>query len=191
MNPLCVEVETTATFLGDVEICISYDDTGMTYSEEIELRMVTCEEIEQGNTIVLSCVPVDPCDPFADPPYHPAVDTVKNIVCACTDHFSMFAVGTLLDSDGDTVSDLLDNCPYVVNWFQEDMDKDDIGDACDNCPEAYDPTNNCFMCTGDFDEDGDVDGSDLFDVAANPDSVDLSSFAASFGRSDCPVPVSN
>jgi len=38
---------------------------------------------------------------------------------------------------------------------------------------------------GDFDEDGDVDGTDLAELAANPGLLDLSSFAAEFGRTDC------
>lgn len=41
-------------------------------------------------------------------------------------------------------------------------------------------------CEGDFDSDGDVDGSDLAELAADPGLLDLSSFAANFGRTDCP-----
>jgi hypothetical protein len=43
----------------------------------------------------------------------------------------------------------------------------------------------CERCEGDFDDDGDVDGSDLAELAANPGLLDLSSFAAEFGRPDC------
>ena len=42
-------------------------------------------------------------------------------------------------------------------------------------------------CEGDFDHDGDVDGSDLAQLAANPSLLDLAVFAADFGRTDCPV----
>jgi hypothetical protein len=48
--------------------------------------------------------------------------------------FSQFASGQLLDTDQDTVPDLVDNCPLVANPFQQDQDQDLIGDACDNCP---------------------------------------------------------
>ena len=41
------------------------------------------------------------------------------------------------------------------------------------------------MCKGDLDDDGDVDGSDLAELAANPGLLDLSSFAEEFGRMDC------
>lgn len=51
------------------------------------------------------------------------------------------------DSDGDGISDALDNCPTAVNSDQEDLNKNDKGDACedfdqdrvlnylDNCPD--------------------------------------------------------
>jgi hypothetical protein len=39
---------------------------------------------------------------------------------------------------------------------------------------------------GDFEDDGDVDGSDLAELAANPGPLYLSSFAAAeFGRTNC------
>lgn len=38
---------------------------------------------------------------------------------------------------------------------------------------------------GDFEDDGDVDGSDLAELAANPGLLYLSSFAAEFGRTNC------
>jgi hypothetical protein len=63
-----------------------------------------------------------------------------------------------------------------------------------------------FICGGDFDNDGDVDGSDLaifaadfgrtncnsdcegdFDNDGDVDGSDLATFAADFGRTDCPV----
>ncbi len=37
-----------------------------------------------------------------------------------------------LDSDGDNVADLIDNCPVVENANQADADNDLIGDACDD-----------------------------------------------------------
>jgi LysM repeat protein len=55
------------------------------------------------------------------------------------------------DSDGDGISNPLDNCPSVANPDQKDSNGDGIGDACggkdndgiidalDNCPSAYNP----------------------------------------------------
>jgi len=42
------------------------------------------------------------------------------------------------------------------------------------------------LCVGDFLFDGDVDSSDLAELIANPALLDLSTFAAQFGRTDCP-----
>ena len=42
-------------------------------------------------------------------------------------------------------------------------------------------------CEGDFEPDGDVDGADLAELVANPALLDLSTFAAEFGRTDCPT----
>jgi len=55
------------------------------------------------------------------------------------------------DSDGDGISNPLDNCPSVANPDQKDSNGDGIGDACggkdndgildalDNCPSVYNP----------------------------------------------------
>jgi hypothetical protein len=40
------------------------------------------------------------------------------------------------DSDGDGVSDALDNCPMTDLPSQEDNDNDGAGDVCDVCPET-------------------------------------------------------
>ncbi len=39
-----------------------------------------------------------------------------------------------LDTDDDTVEDLVDNCPTVGNTTQADEDEDGVGNACDDCP---------------------------------------------------------
>ena len=95
------------------------------------------------------------------------------------------------DTDGDGITDDEDNCPDTPNPFQEDRDGDGVGDAC--------------QCEGNFDNDSDVDGSDLAVFAADfgrtdcsggckgdldgdgdVDGRDLAVFAADFGRRDCP-----
>ncbi|HYV86171.1 MAG TPA: MopE-related protein [Patescibacteria group bacterium] len=50
-----------------------------------------------------------------------------------------------LDSDGDGVTDCVDDCPFVPDPAQTDRDGDGLGDACDPCPA--DPQ-------GDVDHDG-------------------------------------
>src|SRR3954470_19181728 len=44
------------------------------------------------------------------------------------------AASPLLDTDGDGVLDVDDNCPFVANADQVDEDGDHIGDPCDPCP---------------------------------------------------------
>lgn len=42
-----------------------------------------------------------------------------------------------VDSDGDGISDVADNCPFQANSYQTDADVDGIGDACDNCISIF------------------------------------------------------
>jgi hypothetical protein len=37
-----------------------------------------------------------------------------------------------LDSDGDGVANIVDNCPTISNPTQVDVDNDGVGDACDS-----------------------------------------------------------
>jgi sugar lactone lactonase YvrE len=46
------------------------------------------------------------------------------------------------DTDGDSVGDLDDNCPAIVNPQQEDTDLDGTGDACDSTPGAIIPNDD-------------------------------------------------
>ncbi len=144
--PICVEIETTATYEGEITVCIQYDDTGMSVTEETFLRMVHCHE---GDCTFATCTPPIP------------IDTVNNIVCACVPNFSLFAVGFPTDADGDGTPDLLDNCPDTPNLFQEDSDGDGIGDVCDPCP-----TIPGVSCGSDADfMRGDCNGDGVFQIS--------------------------
>jgi hypothetical protein len=69
--------------------------------------------------------------------------------CIAVNGFSSFASSQLSnykDTDGDTIPDLLDNCPTVSNPNQADQDKDLIGDACDNCPTVPNQDQNPAAC---------------------------------------------
>ena len=81
-----------------------------------------------------------------------------------------------LDTDGDGIADVVDNCPDDLNPDQADGDTDDVGDVCDNCLEDFNPDqldddddgagDACDLCPG-FDDDQDVDGDSV------PDGCDV------------------
>jgi putative hemolysin len=52
--------------------------------------------------------------------------------------YSIITTNDLVDSDGDTIGDLYDNCPGTYNPSQVDSDQDGIGDECDPFPVGVD-----------------------------------------------------
>jgi hypothetical protein len=50
------------------------------------------------------------------------------------------AVRACVDTDGDGVCDVDDDCPLVANPAQADADVDGLGDACDPCTNVFDST---------------------------------------------------
>jgi hypothetical protein len=83
-----------------------------------------------------------------------------------------------LDSDGDDIDDIYDNCPLIANSDQADHDNpctditcdvdwiSDGGDACDNCPYIYNPAQL------DSDGDGIGDICDNCPNTSNPEQAD-------------------
>lgn len=69
-----------------------------------------------------------------------------------------------LDTDGDGVADMDDNCPAAANADQADADKDAAGDACDSCPQLADDGH-------DEDRDGVADRCDSCPIDQNPDQA--------------------
>ncbi len=61
--------------------------------------------------------------------FAPAQDTVT--IQAGNDATRNFTLGPDVDTDGDGISDSIDNCPTVANPNQMDTDTDGAGDACD------------------------------------------------------------
>jgi hypothetical protein len=121
-----------------------------------------------------------------------------------------------IDTDEDGFGNLCDDCP---NDPYNDIDMDGLCANEDNCPNHHNPNqedyyppggNNCgdaCECEGDFEPDGDVDGTDAIpikqdffrkDCSTNPpcngdfncdgdvDGTDVAGFRFDFFRKDCP-----
>ena len=94
------------------------------------------------------------------------------------------------DSDGDEITDNLDNCPSVFNNGQSDLDSDTIGDLCDTDDDndgVLDSADSCYQgeigwlsnSTTDHDSDGCRDA--LEDLDDDNDGVDDSLDSCSIG----------
>lgn len=101
----------------------------------------------------------------------------------------------IVDTDGDTVPDSIDNCDEVDNLDQINTDGDAMGDACDTDDDGdgdLDVADNCPLvsnadqtdsdndevgdaCDTDDDNDGDLDNVDNCPINANSDQLDTDS----------------
>ncbi|MBZ5557192.1 MAG: thrombospondin type 3 repeat-containing protein [Acidobacteriia bacterium] len=85
------------------------------------------------------------------------------------------------DTDGDGITDDVDNCPTVANPDQKDTDGDGVGDACDNCPTVANPDQK------DTDGDGVGDACDNCPTVANPDQKDTDGDGVGDACDNCPT----
>jgi len=105
--------------------------------------------------------------------------------------------GVVVDRDGDTVTDGLDNCPEDRNADQRDDDGDCLGNLCDNCPNDFNPRQEdfdgqdggdvCDNCPtlpnpGQEDDDADLVGNACDNCRAEPNPAQEDS------DGDCPAP---
>ena len=76
-----------------------------------------------------------------------------------------------LNSDGDPLPNVDDNCPAVTNPGQEDSpDSDRVGSACDNCPDVSNPNQEDFNFDGLGDHCQDFDGDGVLGIDDCDDS---------------------
>ena len=98
-----------------------------------------------------------------------AITNQAGVVSTTADHVSTnnyVTYVTFVDTDGDGVPDVIDNCPYTYNPDQLDRDGDGVGDVCDNCPTNPNPSQ--------LDSDGDGLGNacDNCPFTYNPSQLD-------------------
>jgi len=108
-----------------------------------------------------------------------------------------FTWNVAVDSDGDSISDDVDNCPVAHNPGQADLDGDGAGDACDACPnDADDDLDGDGVC-GDVDNcpgqsnsnqsDADSDGlGDSCDPCPNGPGADTDGDGVCDSTDNCP-----
>lgn len=171
------DIITTAVFTGQVQVCLTYDETKLN-TPEGNLELGHYLDATQTWEIITQ-------DGYPD--------TTNNRICGLTSSFSLFAGLEPLDKDGDGVVDAQDNCPALVNAAQADFDGDGVGDACDvdsdgdnivnsedKCPSKASSDNGDLDNDGlgnpcDSDSDGDTIGNENDNCAlvANPDQADF------------------
>jgi len=98
------------------------------------------------------------CDDTASGVFPGAVETCNDVDDDCDDLVDEDENG--VDSDGDTVANLCDNCPDEPNTPQSNSDSDLLGDACDNCSQVANP--------GQLDGDADTVGDRCDNCPAIP-----------------------
>ena len=91
-----------------------------------------------------------------------------------------------LDSDGDGVLDVSDNCPGVANTDQSDNDSDTLGDVCDDDDDndgVLDTADNCPTTLGGNADQTDTDMDGAGDICDN----DLDGDGVDNGSDNCPI----
>jgi uncharacterized repeat protein (TIGR01451 family) len=91
-------------------------------------------------------------------------------------------IGSESDSDGDDITDDVDNCPNIPNPSQVDTDNDGFGDACDTCPNDAD---------NDSDQDGICGDVDNCPNTSNPSQVDTDNDGIGDECDTCPNDADN
>jgi len=176
---VCTDITTDATsdLSGGllIEVCLPYDDTGMTPFQERSLKVIHCKD--NPNPPPPSTCSEALLSRLIDP------DAVPPEICVWTDGLSQFAVGTLTNRDGDPFPDLTDLCPDVFSFTNTDMDGDGLGDVCDpdldgdRMPNVWETDNgtnpNVYDACEDPDGDGYVNQVEHF-LGMNPQVTDTS-----------------
>lgn len=122
----------------------------------------------------------------------PYLGPVKYQDDECTEILTSFAIwgGEITeetDADEEGLKDYEELILYGTDWQEPDTDDDGFDDYTE-VQEGYDPLDpgsHPLFCLGDFDEDKDIDGADLWTLALNPGLLDLPALAVNFGKAQC------
>ncbi|MEE8155543.1 MAG: hypothetical protein V3T53_11375 [Phycisphaerales bacterium] len=146
--PTYYELQTTATFTGDVEVCIDY--SGLSFGNESALKLFHFEDGEWVDRTSF-------------------LDTVNDIICATVSSFSLFAIFEFEDADNDGLTDT-DEITFGTDPNDPDSDDDGLLDGTEvdiaegsGCPDPLNP-----------DSDGDTlsDGEEVLVLCTDPCNVD-------------------
>lgn len=193
-NKEYINVNSSALFPDQVEVCISYDPTalGLSSAQEAALKLqeYTCDNASNCAWQVINGT-IDG---------RPNPDTTAHVICGMTTSLSTFALtlsadncpgvdnADQLDTDGDGDGDacdpdidndgvlnVSDNCPLLANPDQANLGTDSVGDACDDDDDhdgALDTVDNCLSTANadQMDSDGDSVG-DACDGDSDGDGV--------------------
>jgi len=133
-DPIFYDIATTATYAGNIEICIDYAPFGL---NEAQKSILTLNHFESGMWV---------------PAMNQTNDTVNEIICGEVTSLSPFALFVPIDSDGDGLNDA-DELDIGTDPFNPDTDGDGLNDGTevgggDGCLDPLNP---------------DTDGDTLFD----------------------------
>jgi hypothetical protein len=97
--PVYYEIDTTATYLGNIEVCIDY--SGITYGNENGLKLTHKKEGEPWRDVTSS------------------LDTQNNIICGIVDSFSLFAIFAPIDDSPSVggIAEPIDKMGLLVPWM--------------------------------------------------------------------------
>lgn len=171
--PTYFDLQTTATFTGEVEVCIDY--SGISFGNESALKLFHFEDGEWVDATSF-------------------LDTDNDIICAAVTSFSLFAIFEFEDADNDGLTDT-DEITFGTDPNDPDSDDDGLLDGTEvdtaegsGCPDPLNPDSDddnivdgvevdtgTDPCNPDTDNDGIPDDLDPFplDPGGTPDSVEL------------------
>jgi len=129
-NPIYYNITTTASFSGDIQVCIDYDDIGLTPEEEAALTLQHYDGM--GWTVITT-----------------SLDTLNNLICGTTTSLSPFIVTFVSaccdlpgDADHNSATDISDLTYYVDYLF--------AGGPGPICMEEFDNDGNCSLDISDL-----------------------------------------